>query len=69
MVGFFIACVAAFAVSRWRDAGRYGPPATRWERLGNLKAAPMGLVSWASLVIAVLAALLSGGPTVLWQRT
>jgi hypothetical protein len=48
MVGFFIGCVAAFAVSRSRDAGRYGPPATRSERLANLKAAPMGLVSWAA---------------------
>jgi len=44
--GFFIACVAAFAVCRWRDAGRYGPPATRWEQLADLKAAPMGLASW-----------------------
>ena len=69
MVGFFIACVAAFAMSRWRDAGRYGPPATRWERLVNLKAAPMGLVSWAACVIALLAAVLSAGPTVLWERT
>jgi len=69
MVGFFIACVAAFAVCRWRDAGRYGPPATRWERLANLKAAPMGLASWATLVIAVLAAVLTAGPTVLSQRT
>lgn len=41
--GFFIACVAAFAVCRWRDAGRYGPLATRWEQLANLRAAPMGL--------------------------
>jgi hypothetical protein len=43
MVGFFIACVAAVAVPRWRDASRYGPPATLWERLAHLKAEPMGL--------------------------
>jgi len=45
MVGFLTVCVAAFAVSRWRDAGRHRPPVTRWERIWSLK----GARRWAFL--------------------
>jgi hypothetical protein len=48
--------VGAFILCRARDAANYGSPATQWERLANLKAAPMSGLSWTFLVGTLLVA-------------